>query len=182
MTPSNPPAAYQAVIDKSALQDLVLTYCRACDRRDFALVRTLYHDDAIDEHGHMFTGTADEFVAWLPSAMSRFEATIHSVTNMLFMVEGDRAQGEIYTVAYHRTPGPDAQEIIIGGRYLDQYERRNGVWKFSRRGLACDSCEVRTVDAKAYNTFAAGAAAGKTDAGDPSYQRLSMFKRISGPA
>ncbi|MBY0511363.1 MAG: nuclear transport factor 2 family protein [Rhodospirillaceae bacterium] len=169
----------QKVIDKSQLADLVLTYCRACDRRDFALVRTLYHDDAIDEHGHMFTGTPDEFVAWLPKAMSQFAATIHHVTNMLFIVDGDKAQGEIYTIAYHRTPMPDAQEIIIGGRYLDHYEKRNGVWKFSKRGLACDSSERRAVDEEAYRTFAAGAQAGRTDHDDPSYQRLSLFKRIS---
>ena len=41
----------QTLIDKQALAELVHSYCRACDRRDFALVRTLYHDDAIDDHG-----------------------------------------------------------------------------------------------------------------------------------
>ena len=167
----------QTVIDKSALADLVLTYCRACDRRDFALVRTLYHDDAVDEHGFMFTGSPDEFVAWLPSAMAQFEATVHSVSNMLFKVEGDKAEGEIYTLAYHRTPAPHAQEIIIGGRYIDSYERRNGIWKFFRRALACDYCEVRAVDQAAYQQFAAGAPAGKPDGTDPSYQKLTMFKR-----
>ena len=55
----------QELIDKQALQELVLSYCRACDRRDFVLLRTLYHDDAVDEHGAMFCGSADEYVAWL---------------------------------------------------------------------------------------------------------------------
>ena len=41
----------QTLLDKQALAELVYGYCRACDRRDFALVRTLYHDDAIDDHG-----------------------------------------------------------------------------------------------------------------------------------
>jgi hypothetical protein len=166
----------QTLLDKSALADLVLTYCRACDRRDFALVRTLYHDDAIDEHGYMFTGTPDEFVAWLPQAMSQFEATVHAVSNMLFKVNGDKAEGEIYTLAYHRTPGPNAQEIVIGGRYLDVYEKRGGVWKFFRRALACDYVENRTVDQAAYQQFAAGAPPGRADLSDPSYQKLTMFR------
>jgi hypothetical protein len=55
----------QTLLDKQALHELALTYYRACDRRDFALVRALYHDDAIDDHGSMFSGTADEYVAWL---------------------------------------------------------------------------------------------------------------------
>ena len=56
----------------------------------------------------MFIGTADQFVAWLPTAMGQFEATVHAVTNLLFKVEGDKAEGEIYTTAYHRSPAPNA--------------------------------------------------------------------------
>lgn len=165
------------LLDKQALLELVLTYCRACDRRDFALVRSLYHDDAVDDHGAMFRGSADEYVAWLPGVMANFEATVHSLSNALFVVAGDQAQGELYTVAYHRTPAPAAREITIGGRYLDHYERRAGRWKFSRRALALDWCRVTAVDPGAYREFAAGAPAGRTDANDPSYLALSFFRR-----
>jgi len=46
----------QIVADRLALQDLVQKYSRAIDRRDFALLRTLYHEDAIEDHGGMFSG------------------------------------------------------------------------------------------------------------------------------
>ena len=62
----------QEWLDRIALTDLVMRYCRACDRRDFAQVRTLYHDDAIDDHGAMFRGSPDEFVAWLPEVTSHW--------------------------------------------------------------------------------------------------------------
>ena len=85
-----------------ALRDLIMRYCRGCDRRDFALVRSLYHDDAIDDHGALFRGGPDEFVAWLPQAMEPWELTIHSVTNSLFAVNGNHAEGEHYVRAWHR--------------------------------------------------------------------------------
>ncbi len=167
----------QEFIDKQSLHELVLRYCRACDRRDFLQLRALYHDDAIDDHGTMFRGSADEYVAWLPGVMANFEATVHSLTNTLFIVRGDEAQGELYTHAYHRTPAPDAREIIIGGRYLDRYARRDGTWKFLHRALALDWVRVEAVDAGAYREFAAGAPRGRTDATDPSYLALPFFAR-----
>jgi len=168
--------ALQALIDKQALQELVLKYCRACDRRDFKLLRSLYHDDAIDDHGAMFCGSADEYLAWLPGVLANFEATVHSITNALFEVRGDEAQGELYTLAYHRTAAPRAREVTIGGRYLDHYARRAGAWKFARRSLALDWCRSAPVDTGAYREFAAGAPLGRTDHEDPSYLALSFFR------
>ncbi len=170
----------QQLIDKQALHELVLTYCRACDRRDFALLRSLYHDDAIDDHGAMFRGSADAYVAWLPGVLANFAATVHSISNALFVIAGEHAQGELYTQAYHRTHPPQPRDIVIGGRYLDQYERRAGVWKFWRRSLALDYCRLEPVDPAAYQEFAAGAPAGRTDLEDPSYLALSFFRREYG--
>lgn len=168
----------QRVIDELELRDLVQTYCRAIDRQDFALVRTLYHDDAIDDHGDMFKGGPDDYVAWLPTIMKMWDATVHALSNMLFKIDGDTAEGELYVVAYHRTHAPDAQEIVVGGRYLDRYEKRGGQWKFIHRSLAMDWCNVRAVNQSDYDTFAAGAVRGRHDAGDASYAELTMFGRL----
>lgn len=167
----------QTLLDKQALHELVLSYCRACDRRDFALLRTLYHDDAIDDHGAMFRGSPDDYVAWLPQVMGQFAATAHLLGNALFVVDGDHAQGELYSVAYHRTHPPQERDIVIGGRYLDRYQRRAGCWRFLRRSLALDWCRVETVDPSWYREFAAGAPAGRTDERDPSYLVLPWFAR-----
>jgi hypothetical protein len=172
--------ALQTLLDKQALHELALTYCRACDRRDYALLRSLYHDDAIDDHGAMFRGSADEYVAWLPTVLANFEATAHSISNALYVVRGDLAEGELYTHAYHRTHGPKAQDIVIGGRYLDRYERRGGQWRFAHRSLALDWCRINPVDPAAYREFAAGAPAAAAGPGDPSYRVLEFFGRKSG--
>lgn len=159
----------EEALDRMALGDLVARYCRGVDRRDFALVRSLYWDDAVDRHGAMFEGRADEFVAWLPRALAPFELTAHRLGNSLFILDGDRAEGEHYAVAYHRTDPPERREIVIGGRYLDRYERRGGVWKFAERRLVFDHGEARALDEAAFAELSGQAPPGTADRNDPSW-------------
>lgn len=162
------------LLDQVALHDLVMRYCRGIDRRDFALVRSLYHDDAIDDHGAMFSGPPDAFVAWLPQAMAPWELTIHSVANSTFAIAGDRAEGEHYVRAWHRTHPPGRKEYIVHGRYLDRYERRKEEWKFLHRSLVFDHGEVREVDEEGMAMLSADAEHGSADHSDPSW-RLELL-------
>jgi len=157
------------LLDQIALRDLVMRYCRGCDRRDFALVRSLYHDDAIDDHGAMFRGGPDAFVAWLPEMTARWELTVHSITNSLFAIDGDRAEGEHHVRAYHRTFPPERREYIVYGRYLDRYERRDGAWKFLHRSLVFDSGDIRDIDEEMFARMGGDAAHGTADRSDPSW-------------
>lgn len=159
----------QEWLDRVALHDLVMRYCRGCDRRDFALVRSLYHDDAIDDHGTMFRGGPDEFVAWLPEITSHWSLTRHAISNSLFVIDGDTAEGEHYVEAWHRTSGPKAKQFIARGRYLDRYERRGGLWKFTYRSLAFDHGDILPVDDIAIERMGKDAPHGRADRDDPSF-------------
>jgi hypothetical protein len=163
--------------DKIALQDLVQSYSRGVDRRDFALLRTLYHEDAIEEHGEMFSGPASAYIDWLPGVLAKNETTAHYVVNTLFEIDGDRAEGETYKINYHRSLPPDSVETITGSRSHDRFERRQGVWRFTYRAIVLDWSTVRPVDPEAYKQFAAGSPPGKPDATDLSYARLPLFPR-----
>ncbi|MCP5395264.1 MAG: nuclear transport factor 2 family protein [Sphingomonadaceae bacterium] len=164
--------------DEAAIRRLVMLYCRGCDRRDFALVRSLYHDDAIDDHGAMFRGGPDEFVAWLPQAMAPWELTIHAISNSVIAVDGDHAEGEHLVRAWHRTHPPDRQEVIVHGRYLDRYEKRQGLWKFLHRSLVFDHGEIRKVDEEAMTQLGADAAHGTAGDDDPSW-KLALLGRLA---
>src|SRR3954469_886806 len=120
------------------LQRLAWLYCHAVDRGDMTLLRSLYHDDAVDDHGEMFSGSADDYVSWLPRMLAGLDATRHTIDSMLFVVDDDRAQGELVNTAYHRTGD---REVVIGGRYLDTYARRGGTWRILHRSLVMDTFE-----------------------------------------
>ena len=167
--------ACETLLDELAIRNLVMRYCRGCDRRDFALVRSLYHDDAIDEHGSMLRGGPDEFVAWLPQATAPWELTRHEIGNSLIVVGGNVAEGEHYVRAWHRTPPPDRREFTVHGRYLDRYERRDGVWKFLRRNLVLDWMETRAVEASGGGEVDDGVELGRAGPDDPVYARLPLF-------
>jgi hypothetical protein len=159
----------QELLDRIALHDLVMRYCRGADRRDFALVRACYHDDAIDDHGAMFKGTADEFVAWLPEITSHWSLTRHAISNSLFVIDGDRAEGEHYVEAWHRTHGPEPKLFVALGRYLDKYERRGGLWKFTYRSLVFDHGQIVPVDLPGFERMGKDAPHGANSRADPSY-------------
>lgn len=162
------------LLDRAALERLVTAYCHAIDRRDFKLVRSLYHDDAVDDHGTMFCGSPDEYVAWLPAVLANWRATSHTITNMLFLIRGDTANGEHPTTAWHRT-ADGTRDVIAHGRYLDQYDRREGVWKFLRRNLVLDWMEERAVEPAQSSRVDGGVELGCGGPDDPVYRRLTLF-------
>lgn len=165
---------------RDALRRLVTAYSRAVDRRDFALLRSLYHDDAHEVHGEMFVGGPDAYVAFVEKALSHYAATAHYVVNASFEIDGDHAEGEIYKINYHRTHGPESHEVITGSRSLDRYRRDDGEWRFTGRSITLDWSTKRSVDADAYRDFAAGSPPGRPGSDDLSYEVLKLFGRFGG--
>ena len=137
MTKMNQEDALQALLDKEAIRELVQIYCRASDRHDHELMRSLYHEDATDDHGSFFKGLAMEFIDQLPEIQAPMEILHHNVTTHNIELNGDRAEGETYVLAFHKVKtDTGAFDLLIGGRYFDTYEKRNGVWKFSSSAVS----------------------------------------------
>lgn len=167
----------QQLLDQNALRELNTRYCRAVDRRDFVLLKSLYHAGAKEDRGAIYAGSGEGFADWAAADAANYELTVHRLFNMLFVIEGDRAQGEIYAEAYHRTVGENAAEVVAGGRYLDHYEKREGRWGIVSRTATVDRCEMRPLDPAAYQQFVAGSVAGVGGAEDPSYRLLPLLGR-----
>lgn len=116
------------------IRRLVHNSCRGADRCDPSLLESIYHADAIDEHGINPTNTAREYLDYMPVHRPHLEALQHHATNHVIAINGDYAEGEAYVFAYHRYKEGGVSTIVaVGGRYLDKYERRDGVWKIAHR-------------------------------------------------
>lgn len=159
--------------DRAAILHLLHAYCHAIDRRDYALLASLYHDDATDDHTPYYTGSAAGFIAWLPDMMAAWAATSHTMTNTLILIDGERAEGEICTRAWHLTHDRTTQ-FIAWGRYCDRYERRDGIWRFAHRSLVLDYAENLPAQ-PAGDIERSGVGLAQAGMADPVYRRLPLF-------
>lgn len=173
------PSALQELIDREAIRTLIYAYCNAADRHDHAKMRSLYHEDAIDDHGAMSSGPAMDFIDKLPEIQAPMEILHHNVTTINLALDGDEAEGEVYLIALHRVRGPDGPfDVLVGGRYFDRYSRRDGRWKFAHRAIVADWANIHSpsiVDLE--HPFLEGAHVGKPGAADPSYAFFRMLRR-----
>ena len=140
--------ALAELMAKEEIRELALLYSRGVDRKDPALLRTLYTADATDTHGDTFDGPADKYVDFLEQAFPYMRYSGHHICNHLISVDGDEGEGEVYALAYHDIPdGNDGwQEDLMCVRYLDDYRRESdGRWRFARRVVTYDMRNRRPI-------------------------------------
>lgn len=164
------------LVDRRAIHDLILRYCRGIDRLDVDIVRSCFHPDATDTHGS-FSGTAEEFITWAFRLLDRYDSTMHLVANHLAEITGDAAVSETYGVAYHRSSDPDPRRnLTVGFRYLDRVERRgDGEWRIARR-IATTEWVTAPAPGSEW-TIPADSAIGARDRSDPLYELLDELYR-----
>jgi hypothetical protein len=170
-------AELQKLIDIQSIRDLVMRYCRAVDRRNLEQLRELYHEDAIDDHGRLANCPAGQYIDILPKILRKMQATSHQIMNHYVVVDGDYAEGESYVIAYHLTKDEQGKDIewIAGGRYLDIYEKRAGVWKFKYRKIVADWNQIQPSLSHWEAPMFAGSARGTVYDADPSW---TVFRLI----
>jgi ketosteroid isomerase-like protein len=133
-------ARVSELLDKDAIREVIYAYSRAIDRHDPDLLRSLYHPDAIDDHGR-FIGTADEFARYAMGRMEQeFECTYHTMGSIVIELHGDEADVETYMFGVHiAKETADPQTIdILAARLVDRMERRDDEWKIARRTVIRD--------------------------------------------
>lgn len=158
--------------DKLAIAEQLANYARAMDRIDRDLGYAVWHPDGTARYGTMFEGKGCDFIDWVCDTHAQMIAHMHRVTNVLIVVDGDRAASEAYIHATLRfeQDGVLRQGTALG-RYLDRWSRREGRWAIDHREYVQDIDEV--VDAGAPLV---GAFGGRRDRDDPSYTVFAGFK------
>lgn len=119
------------LLDKEAIRDALLSYARGIDRHDVKIMAHAYHPDATDNHG-TFDGTADDFIAYANDVhAASFLSHQHYIGNHSIDLAGDIAHVETYYLASLRRK--DGTTVLVGGRYIDQLERRDARWAIVHR-------------------------------------------------
>ena len=134
-------SAVSTLIAKEEIRELALLYSRGVDRKDPALLRTLYTGDATDTHGDTFDGNAGDYVTFLEGVFPYMRYSGHHVCNHLISVDGDEGEGEVYAIAYHIIPDGEGGWLEDFGavRYIDRYRKEeDGRWRFAQRVVTYD--------------------------------------------
>ncbi|MCU1344631.1 MAG: nuclear transport factor 2 family protein [Acidimicrobiia bacterium] len=128
-------ARLERMADENDIRHVYYRYCRGLDRWQWDVVRDCYHPDATDDHGD-FRGNVDDFIAMISEAMPRLESSTHFIGNLLIEVDGLKARGEAYAIAFSRLPAKGerpARDQWTGFRYVDDFEKRSGEWRIAKR-------------------------------------------------
>ena len=132
MTPAELERTVTELADRQAIRDVLMAYSRGIDRLDRKLLISLYHEDAIDDHG-VFVGTREEFADWAIAMHTTTHLSHqHCIFNFTCELDGDVAHTEAYYmfVGMNRAGTPMA---MSGGRYIDRLEKRDGRWAIAAR-------------------------------------------------
>jgi hypothetical protein len=129
------PSAIDAALSSDAIHRLVATYCRAVDRADEAMMASIFWDDA-DVISGIVNGEAAAFARDITAyVVAHLDYCFHSIANEWIDLKGDHGVGEHYIIAHNSAGG---QDTMTGGRYIDSYERRGGIWKIASRTFVLD--------------------------------------------
>jgi uncharacterized protein (TIGR02246 family) len=149
---SAPAAPDGDTADRLAIRELVDAWARHADRREPERQAALFTEDGrvtvyMGEPGttdavQVLTGRAELEDAF--AALRNYEATTHFNGQHTVTLDGDRATGETYCLAYHLWASDGQRTLMIMSiRYLDAFVRRDGQWLFAERQLITDWTDRR---------------------------------------
>lgn len=172
-------AEIEKLLDRQAIWDCLLRYTRGVDRLDEDLIRSAFWEDAHDSHGQL-NGSPEEFIAtWMPTQGKR-ESCQHFVTNHTVELAGsDAADTETYFLVSIKNYGSTTLELV-GGRYMDRFEKREDEWRIKTRLVVLDwQC---VADASEMAERLSRSHQGSRDRNDPSYERPVRPRPAPQPA
>ena len=128
----------KALLDRARIRDAIVHLARGEDRRDAALIISAYWPDSTTDYG-VFKGDFDEYLAWVVPGSEAITNTQHVLGQSFIELDGKTAQVETQVISYHRiNTGAEERDTVIGGRYLDRLEQRNGGWRIAERTMLYD--------------------------------------------
>jgi hypothetical protein len=131
-------AELQSLLDRDKITTCIVRLARGEDRRDADLISASYWPDSVTDYG-VFKGDFAAYLAWVVPGADAITNTQHVLGQSHIELAGDGARVETQVISYHRiTMGEADQDTVIGGRYLDVFEKRVGDWRIASRMMLYD--------------------------------------------
>jgi hypothetical protein len=162
------------LVARAEITDVVKRLARGTDRLDEELMASCYHPDGFDDH-NAFRGSGVEFARWVCEVLPNFVATHHFIADPYIRLDsrdgevGDVAHVDTYCEAHH--VGTDS-DMVLGLRYVDRFERRNGRWLIAKRVCAFDWSYTIPFDPERRYVFEPDFTVGRRDRTDITYTHL----------
>ena len=135
-------ARVRVLEDREAIRALILAYGEAHDHRDYRTFADLFASNG-EWVGGLGSAKGPEAIFELMDRTIGHDpkpngsGTYHVMTNEQIEIDGDRASAT--TKWLYVTPGEsNTPTLVFLGRYLDEFVRENGEWKFLRREAPAD--------------------------------------------
>jgi SnoaL-like domain len=128
--------ALRAQLDEAAIRRLINGYFFGLDRRDADAFRAVFTPGTVERRDGQKVDT-EAYIAGL-LRVGRFAYSHHVTASVGIELEGDRASGDAYAVAFLVVAPADDDRgdgrlVVRGLRYLDGYVRLESGWRIARR-------------------------------------------------
>lgn len=129
------------LLAREAIRNCLARLARGEDRREADTLRASFWPDATVDFG-VFRGDFEAYLAWVVPGAEVITNTQHLLGQSVIDLDGGSARAETQVVSYHRlelgADGGGNRDTVIGGRYLDRMERRDGEWRIAARVMIYD--------------------------------------------
>lgn len=135
---TNADSQLQQLLDRQQIADCIALLARGEDRRDGEILKRCFWPDATIDFG-VFAGPFDTYITWVVPGDPALPVTLHTLGQSVVELKGDVALVETHITSYHRLDnGEEHRDTVIGGRYLDRLEKRDGEWRIAERTMLYD--------------------------------------------
>jgi hypothetical protein len=136
--PPLPDSPLKAIVDRLAINDLLIRYATAIDTKNWSQLETIFTADAVLDFSSTGgeVGTLVEIMPWLEDVLSNYPILQHFISNMTISLERETARSSCYVHAVHGSLSKDGLRLFsIGGQYIDDLVHTQSGWQISNRVL-----------------------------------------------
>jgi hypothetical protein len=126
----------EEISDRFEIQQLLIDYSTAIDRRQFDDLDRVFTPDAYIDYREMggIDGRFPEVKAWLAETLPKiFQAHAHMLGNVDVRIDGDTASSRTFCFNPMVFGGETDQVMLCGLWYVDEFTRTAEGWRMNKR-------------------------------------------------